>query len=134
MAALLSDRPTPERSGLDRVFPVAANARIYAGALVMLNAGNAQAGAAGAGLVSVGIAEERADNTGGAAGAIQVRVRRGTFRLGNSGAADAITRAEIGSPCYAVDDQTVAKTDGGGTRSRAGTIADVDAVGVWVEI
>jgi hypothetical protein len=43
----------------------------------------------------------------------------------------------VGKPCYMVDDQTVAKTDGttGGaaTRSPAGWVRDVDADGVWVE-
>ncbi|MFB0515162.1 MAG: hypothetical protein ACETWG_00985, partial [Candidatus Neomarinimicrobiota bacterium] len=33
---------------------------------------------------------------------------------------------------YIVDDQTVAKTDGTGTRSPAGFIEDVDSNGVWV--
>ena len=53
---------------------------------------------------------------------------------GNSAAGDAITRAEIGDVCYIVDDETVAKTNGTSTRSAAGTIRDVDAQGVWVEI
>ncbi|KAK0329991.1 hypothetical protein LTR94_034588, partial [Friedmanniomyces endolithicus] len=61
------------------------------------------------------------------------RVKKGQFRWANSAAADAITRAEIGDPAYIVDDQTVAKTNGGATRSVAGTIRDVDAQGVWVE-
>ena len=32
-----------------------------------------------------------------------------------------------------VDDQTVAKTDGTGTRSAAGVVVNVDALGVWVD-
>ena len=48
--------------------------------------------------------------------------------------ADLIARAEIGDTCFAVDDQTVAKTDGSESRSAAGIIRDVDAQGVWVEI
>ncbi|CUH67985.1 hypothetical protein TG4357_03322 [Thalassovita gelatinovora] len=50
----------------------------------------------------------------------------------NSAAADEITIADIGNKAYAVDDQTVAKTDGTATRSPAGIIDDVDANGVWV--
>lgn len=42
------------------------------------------------------------------------------------------TAADIGSDCYIVDDQTVAKTNGTNTRSVAGKIMDVDAQGVWV--
>ena len=33
---------------------------------------------------------------------------------------------------FVVDDETVAKTNGGGTRSPAGIIADADDQGVWV--
>ena len=47
--------------------------------------------------------------------------------------ADAITLADVGSDCYIVDDQTVAKTNGTNTRSVAGKVFDVDADGVWVD-
>ena len=47
---------------------------------------------------------------------------------------DAITAAQIGSACYIVDDQTVAKTSDNGSRSRAGQVIDVDAQGVWVQV
>jgi len=50
------------------------------------------------------------------------------------GATLMIAAAEIGTYCYIVDDQTVAKTDGTATRSSAGKVFDVDAQGVWVEI
>ena len=44
-----------------------------------------------------------------------------------------ITLADIGKACYAVDDQTVALTDGGGgARARAGIIHQVTELGVWV--
>ena len=43
-----------------------------------------------------------------------------------------ITAADIDASAYIVDDETVAKTDGGGTRSIAGTIKQVDAAGVWI--
>jgi hypothetical protein len=59
--------------------------------------------------------------------------REGWFRFANSAAGDLIALADVGKVCYIVDDQTVAKTDGGGTRSVAGRIRDVDAQGVWIE-
>ena len=62
---------------------------------------------------------------------MRVSVRPSQFA--NSAATDAITLADIGKDCFIVDDQTVAKTDGSGTRSRAGRVFDVDADGVWVE-
>ncbi len=56
----------------------------------------------------------------------------GVFCFDSAGGADAITFDDIGATCYVVDDQTVALTNGTGTRSVAGKIHDVDAAGVWV--
>jgi len=132
--ALSSDRNTPERGGVDYTFPAAGLTTIYGGAIVCLKSdGYATKGAAATGLVAVGRAEERVVNAG-ADGAETIRVRRGIFRYANSAAADAIAAAQIGQVCYIVDDQTVAKTDGGGTRSPAGIVHDVDVLGVWVQI
>ena len=48
---------------------------------------------------------------------------------------DLIAQADAGSDCYIVDDQTVAKTSGTNTRSRAGIVLAVDADGgVWVQV
>ena len=44
-----------------------------------------------------------------------------------------IAAADIGNNCYVVDDQTVAKTNGTNSRSVAGKVHDVDAIGVWVD-
>lgn len=134
MAALTTDRNTPRRDGASMSVPVAAAQQIFAGALVAVNAtGYATPGATATTLRGIGRAEAQADNSAGADGAISVDVMRGVFRFGNSAAADLITRAEIGADCYIVDDQTVAKTNGTGTRSVAGTVFDVDADGVWVK-
>lgn len=134
MTALSQDRNTPRAAGDIKSLGVAAAMLIYAGAIVMRNAaGHAVKGATALNLVGVGCAWERVDNSAGAAGDQAIRVRAGIFRFANSAAGDAITIADIGKPCFAVDDQTVAKTDGAGTRSIAGFVADVDAIGVWVE-
>jgi len=118
--ALTKDRNTPERpDAKDRAFDVAAATQCFAGGLAVLNAGVAEPGSTATGLVAVGRFEETVDNTGGAAGDKTVKVSRGVFRFANSAAADEITAAEIGSDCYIVDDETVAKTDGTGTRSVA---------------
>jgi predicted RecA/RadA family phage recombinase len=133
MPALTANRDTLARDGVTFSVPVAAAKKIYAGALVALDAaGNATPGAVATTLIGLGRAEALADNSTGAAGAISVEVRKGVFRFANSAAGDLITRAEIGDNAYIVDDQTVAKTDGGGTRSVAGKIVDVEAAGVWV--
>jgi hypothetical protein len=134
MAALTADRNTKERADKMFSFPVKAATKIFAGSIVALNAGKAVPGSTAVGLVAVGRAEEQVDNSSGADGDLNVSVRRGCFRFLNSAAGDAIAVSDVGSTCYIVDDQTVAKTNGGATRSAAGTIRDVDADGVWVEI
>jgi hypothetical protein len=132
--ALTSDRNTPFRTGDDVVHPIAATKKIYAGSLVALNAsGYAVPGSAATTLIAVGRAEAQVDNSSGTNGDKNITVRRGIFRFANSGA-DVVTRTEIGKSCYIVDDQTVAKTDGTGTRSVAGKVIDLDSAGVWVEI
>lgn len=134
MTALAADRNTPTRDGKDFVHPVKAAVKIFAGALVALDAsGDAAPGSTATGLVAAGRAEEQVDNSAGDDGDLTVRVSKGVFRYANSASGDLITRAEIGDDCYIVDDQTVAKTSATDTRSIAGKIVDVDSLGVWVE-
>lgn len=82
----------------------------------------------------MGRAEALVDNSAGAAGALTIEYRQGIFLFANSAAGDLITIADIGKLCYIVDDQTVAKTDGTATRSRAGIVDGVEASGVWVRM
>ncbi|WP_303763497.1 hypothetical protein [Sphingobium yanoikuyae] len=133
MTAISTPRAkTRRRDGVQFSRKMAAT-KILAGTIVMLNAtGFATGGATATGQVADGVAMNTVDNSGGAAGDQSVRVEKGVFPFENSASADAITIAEIGDDCYIVDNQTVAKTDGGGTRSKAGKIVDVDADGVWV--
>ncbi len=134
MTALAKDRNTPERDGRMIELGAAANAVFFAGAIACRNAtGFATPGATATTLKALGRAEENVDNTGGADGDIAVRIKKGVFRFANSAAGDLIAAADIGNDCYIVDDQTVAKTNGTGTRSIAGKVIDVDALGVWVE-
>lgn len=133
MVALTSDRNTPRADGDLREGPVAAATTIFAGAYVMRDAaGNIVQGKTAAGLVGLGRAERRIDNSTGAAGDLTAYYRPGIYRYANSAAADEITSADVGNLAYAVDDQTVAKTNGGATRSPAGIIDSVDTQGVWV--
>lgn len=130
---MTKDRNTVRREGEELSLPVAAAKKIFAGSLVAKDAsGNATPGAVATTLLGMGRAEEYVDNSAGGAGDLTVKIRKGVFAYANSAAGDAITRAEIGKDCYIVDDQTVAKTDGGTTRSIAGRIEDVDTSGVWV--
>ena len=133
MTALTADRATPDRRTELLELPAAAAKKFYAGAMAALDAaGRATPGATATTLKGLGRVEMFADNSAGAAGDITVKIRRGCFRWMNSGSGDLITTADIGSDCYIVDDQTVAKTNGSATRSVAGKVHDVDALGVWV--
>ena len=132
MVALTQDRGTPERSKKDFSDPVDGAVKIFAGAIVMLNAaGDARPGETALNLKPRGVAKEQVDNTAGAAGDKTIQTMKGTHRFTNDGT---ITRADISGTAYVVDDQTVADTNGAGTRSALGEIVDVDSVGVWVEI
>jgi len=135
MTALEAGRNTKERDPASAWRgPVAAAVKCFAGGIAVRDAaGNLKPGVTATGLVVAGRFEEMADNSAGEAAAISVDYKPGVFRWANSADADEIAKAEIGDNCYLVDDQTVAKTSAGATRSVAGKIVDVDDLGVWVE-
>lgn len=134
MAALTQGRNTPYRLPGHSAAPAAAGVTIHKGALVMRRAdGHAVEGRAAAGLVGIGVAVANTRNADGD-GAVTVTYQAGTARFEMATGADAITIAQIGDLCWAIDDQTVAATDGGGSRSPAGIVADVDDLGVWVRL
>ncbi len=131
MAPLTQDRNTPRLEGDERVGTLGASQSIFAGAILMRNSsGDLIEGATATGSFGAGMALERKASVG--AGTESIRYRPGTFRFANSSAGDLITKADIGTVCYIVDDQTVAKTNGTNTRSPAGVVDSVDANGVWV--
>ena len=146
MTALSSPRSTPSLEtgkNVFRTFPVAANAIIYPGAQVALNAtGYLVPVTALTTLTVIGIAVPKRqqmtrllgyiDATGLADGAMECEVQSCIALMVNG--STSITKADVGKDCYAVDDQTVAKTNGGATRSVAGKITGVDANGVWVRV
>lgn len=135
MAALTASRKTARRSGDNLSLKAAAAKIYYAGALAARDAnGRATPGATATTLRGVGRVATTLDNSAGANDAADVSIERGIFRFDNSTAGDLITAADIGNDCYIVDDQTVAKTNGTSTRSVAGKVFDVDAVGVWVDL
>lgn len=135
MAALTAERDTIRRSGDNLSLKAAATKVYFAGALVARDGnGRATPGAVATTIRGVGRARETVDNSAGADDALDVPIEKGIFRWDNSASTDEITAADIGSDCYIVDDQTVAKTNGTSTRSVAGKIHDVDDIGVWVDM
>jgi hypothetical protein len=125
----------------ERQFPVAAATVCWEGGMVALSGAGSAAVAAPAtvatGLKIVGVATANADNRLGAAGALNVDVASDVALMNNS-ATDPLALGDVGSPCYAEDDNTVSKTgaigSGSPTQSQAGLVWAVDASGaVWVK-
>ncbi|WP_175845145.1 hypothetical protein [Burkholderia arboris] len=134
MTATAQDRNTPYIDGEIIGVPVKANTVIRAGVIVCASAaGLAVEGVTAADLTYLGRADQYVDNSAGADSAKTVQVRRlKAFKWENLGT-DAVTQAQLGKACFIVDNQTVAATDGAGTRSKAGIVVGVDADGVWVQ-
>jgi hypothetical protein len=142
MTALAAARNTPKfgpgeviLSTLD--VPLKASTVVYQGGIVVLDTtGYGVAATAAVGLKACGVLNSERSAapslTGGATdGAVMARVLQGVFRFANG---DTIAQVNVGDVCFLVDDQTVAKADGAGARSPAGTIVAVDSSGVWVLI
>lgn len=136
MTALAKARLTPrygqEPTPALHAIKIKAATKVWAGSLVVIDAGYLAPGRAATTLIALGRCEEDVDNSGGAAGDLLANVLSGEFKWKNSSAGDAITQADVGKACYIVDDQTVAKTDNTGARSKAGIITGVESDGVWV--
>jgi len=134
MPPLTEDRNTKMQDGELIAQPVAAGAVCHAGGLAVLNAaGYAAPGSTALNLTYFGRFDEARDNTGGADGDKRVLIRRKkAFYFKNLGG-DLVAQAGVGQVCYIVDDQTVAGSDGVGTRSPAGVVVAVNSGGVWIE-
>lgn len=135
MTALTAPRATPSLETGKNVwntYPVAGSTKIFPGAQVALNATGYLVRASTATTLQVlGIASPKAqqmtrtgaaqvnlgyiDTTDIADGVAECEVQRCIALMANS--STSITKADIGNDCYAVDDQTVHRTDG----SAAGT-------------
>jgi hypothetical protein len=133
MAALTGPTTITEKQGAQAPLqfvsiPVKASTTIYSGAFVVVDAGYAAPARAATGLKAVGRATTTVINAG-AAGAQSILVERGAFAANNSASADLIAQADLFSTVYFVDDNTVAKTDGTGTRSAAGKVVGFNEAG-----
>ncbi|MEW5687227.1 MAG: hypothetical protein AB1942_20115 [Pseudomonadota bacterium] len=139
MAAAIAERLRKARSGDHLNLAVKANAQIFRGCMVMALAGVAVAARAAVSraeldtILVVGLAVDSALG-GGADGDVRVEIERAdVYCLANGAGGDALTVADVGDLCFAIDDQTVGKTTGGGVRPIAGKVVDVDGNGVWVD-
>lgn len=134
--SLSANRLAGEREVNSITFGVKAAVHIYAGGMVFNDAGVARGGVPTATTPVLGVADNEADNSQGAANAITVRaMRRKAWPFANGTSGDLLAAADIGNQVYAVDDATVGKTNGTNTRPVAGTLIAIDAQGqCWVAI
>ena len=124
-----NERATVERQGRTFTHELGAGAEILRGTMVMLVAGKAQAGAAAVGASCVGIAKATVAID---EGDLSVDADLGCFSMANS-PTDPLAGADVGSDCFIEDNDTIAKTDGAGTLSKAGRVREIDGNAVWVE-
>lgn len=139
MTATTTNRSTDEKgdSPIARTFPAlpVAAVHIRQGVMVAINlSGYLVEASADPTLRVLGRSEEEVDNSGGSAGDLTCRVKRGIFGWTNSGTTLAIADAHVGRIAYAVDNQTVALRNPTGEYPVAGRVYDVDADGqVFIE-
>lgn len=140
MTAATTARATTYRQDHDAVpvpykLGIAASTTLLAGTIWCKNAaGYVVPATTATTLVCLGRGNKSWDNSTGANDAFDVDFEAGVFPWENSAGGDEITIADIGNLCFLVDNQTVAKTDGGSTRSKAGVVVDVIGTQVWVQM
>ena len=102
---------------------VGASKTIFAGSMVarLAATGFAEAAFTSTTIKVLGVAIRGVVN-GTTAGAVSVGYEAGDFEFANSTAGDLLAQVDVGNNVYVVDDNTVAKTDGTGTRSIAGIL------------
>lgn len=113
-------------------FPMAADAVISIGDIVVLNTATVASGVAerasvATTLTGLGIAVEAKDNTGGAAGDERIHVSTAPHALTLE--AGSLDYSNLGDTVYAVDENTIDGDDAGATRSAYGVLTHVDADG-----
>jgi|SRR6478672_8513469 len=130
MTALATGKNTVRFGALGEDSPsqmgVKANVVIHAGAAVVNDGGVAAPARTATGLITLGVARRKYDNTGGAANALTAEFDHGDFLFVNDGG-DPVVAADVGADSYWTDDQTVSHTATG--KSRAGKVIAVNPPG-----
>jgi hypothetical protein len=131
--ALTAERGTLKKAKGPRSFPLAAGVKATKGGIAVLAAGYAKSGVTALNLIAAGMFIETVDNTNGAAGDKRADVEEGEFLFAIA-SADPVAQADVGSDVFIVDDETIAKTNGANTRSRAGKLTGIEGGQAWVKI
>jgi len=127
MTALTQGRDAREQDQYITHGVVTSGATVYHGAAVGLAPATGTVGPLGSAATQIALGVARQTVVGD--GTKKVEIRAGVWHFGNSASADAITNANIGAVCYAVDDQTAALTSATNTRPVLGIIHHVEADG-----
>lgn len=132
--ALTADKKTEYKEGVEIPFKAAASTKLYAGGFGCVNAaGYAVPGADTAGLIFQGIIREYVDNSAGANGDEDVKMRRRGLVKATMGTA--ITIANVGDNVFLVDDESVDLTANVTNNIFCGIIAGyIDTTHAWIDI
>ena len=143
MSPLTAPRQTPMRPDYETKQVMTPQVRsgvvIWEGAIVALDDGEAVPGRSAPRLTVIGVAQSTVDNRTYPSSLYgrkrRVSVVSGVALFENSRGDEEIRDADIGKACFLEDDRTLARTDGAGRRSRAGTVREVGRDRrVWVEL
>jgi len=120
--------------GRRQSYGVAASTTIYKGALVAIDTDGYLIPAADtASIVCVGVADESADNSGGADGDLSVLVwRSGVFAFAANGTAP--TQVNVGRVLVAESDEDVSTAAAMTNDVLVGTLEEIDGSDFWVDI
>lgn len=137
MASLTSSRNTvivgPQTLGSEQ--PMKAASKVVQGCLVAVDGyGLAADMSKTTGLTCIGIAVESVDNSAGADSAVDCVALTGRFLLDSGTSGDAITQADVGAACYALDNHTVTPVSTGASEVGKVIQLDSDSGQVVVEI
>lgn len=130
MTPQVGEGANPDRYGP----PLATATTIVDGQLVGVDAsGNAVSGSFTATTKIIGVSDKQVSNVSPLPATAKYStfssVRTGRFAFVCGTGADAITNTNRKASCYAIDNQTIGLTDGGGTRPYVGIIEDVPTSG-----
>lgn len=139
MTATNTSISTEYRNGISIPIPLAAMATVLMGTFAVVGSDGyaiTSENVGGADQICLGVWENDAQNPN-AAGTVNGLAHRGNQFLVANSAIDPVTQADLGVPVYIEDNQTIAKTDGTGSRSLVGRFMGFDTQytgRVWVEI
>lgn len=126
MTAITAGRAYKTRAKGRKSHPIAADIKLWRGAMLFNNGSGYVDMTSGDGLKCLGVSPADQDNLGGAAAAFRAEIvcdEIFDFAIGTS--SDALVDADVGIDVYAIDNATVGKTSGSSSRSVAGKLVEV---------